>query len=131
DEAFLGRHVHRDLPAPTVLLAAAAPHRERRDPESQVRAVVDDVHLLQVQLRQTRRAAAEPGEVLGPALVAGRVVGAEPAEPEELARELPLRLRRFESGEDALRPLVGRPRADGAAQPALAPDARDRPVVAG
>src|SRR5581483_4294906 len=28
DEALLGRDVHRDLPAPVVLLAAAAPHRE-------------------------------------------------------------------------------------------------------
>ena len=40
------------------------------------------------------RPPAQRREVLRPALVAGRVVGTDPAEPEELLRELSLGLRR-------------------------------------
>ena len=82
----------------------------------------------EVELREAGRAPAQRREVLQPALVTGRVVRPEPAEPEQVAGEAPHRLRRVEMRIHARRPLGGGPRADRPAQPALAPDSRHRRV---
>ena len=134
DEALLRRHVHRDLPAPVILLAAAAPHRVRRDLQAQVGAAVADVHLASGRASSAApRAGAVSARCSRPALVAGRVLRPEPAEREDVLRELPLRLLRLE-----LRDRRGAPtrrsatrRSSRAAAPSRRMRARCRAAAAG
>ena len=88
------------------------------------------MQLLEVEFREPRRSPTQRGQVLRPAGVAGRVVRPEPAEPEQLAGELAPGAHGFDTGEDASRPGLGRPRADRPAQARLTPDPCDLPVAA-
>src|SRR5205823_2640614 len=99
--------------------------------QAQVGAVVDHMQLLQIEPRQAYGASPQLPKVLYPAAVAGWIARAEPAEPEEVLRELPLRLLDVERREDAPGPVLGRPRADRPAEARLATGASEVRAAAG
>src|SRR5215208_7210853 len=68
--------------------------------QPQVCATVADAELAQLELRQPRGKAPQLREVRRPPRVPRRIVGAEPAEGEQLAREPALGLRGLDARED-------------------------------
>ena len=104
DEALLGGHVHRDPASPGVLLAAAAPERVLGELDAQVGAVVAELDAVEVELRQSGGPAPQRCQVGRPAGVAGRILGAEAAEPEQVAGEPADGLGRLQTRDRRARP---------------------------
>ena len=124
-EVLFRRDVPGEQKALRVLLLAAEPVRAGREPDGEVRAGTAQLDSLELELAERLRPRGERVDVSRPALVAGRVVGSEPAEPEQLLEELPLRRRWVEIGEDLRRPERRRPAHSDPA----ACTAHDRPYV--
>src|SRR5919106_2379286 len=114
-EVLLGREVRRDEATVRVRLLAPEPAGVLGEQHVQVRSRPPQLQALQAQRGENLPAAGDRLDVRLPALRSGRVVGAEPAEPEQVLRELPLRLYRIEPGVDLAGPVRRRPRAAGPA----------------
>src|SRR4051812_13526899 len=97
-EHLLGRDVRRDDVAVGVALAAAAPDRARREPQLEGGAGAAQPGALDLHLPEPLGALPDRLGVLVPAGGPRRVLGAEPAEVEQVAREPPLRLVLVEFG---------------------------------
>src|SRR6266404_152732 len=108
-ERLLGRDVrggHRAVRRP---LLAAEPRRPRSEADVELGTRPAQLDPRQREARELLRALCDRPAVRDPAGRSRAVLVGEPAEPEEVLRELPLRLQHRHSGIHALRPVVGRP----------------------
>ena len=108
-EALLGREVRRQELAVRVLLPATDPARARREAQLELGAGPTKLDPLELELGQRGRSARDRIDVRFPAGVAGRVVRAEPAEPEQVVGEPSLRRFFAQLGIGDAGPVRGRP----------------------
>ncbi len=94
------------------LLEPAEPLRAGDEAQVELGARAAQLHTRECESRQLLRAAHDAAAMVDPSGRAGPVLVGEPAEVQQVLRELPLRLQDRQPGVHLARPVIGRPAGD-------------------